>query len=330
MDMIHDVSEIDGQTPLMPRVPKFGQSAAFYWRLMRPMIAGLALVTLTASAEAQRAFPTADGAVDALVAALRSEPGGGILDVVGRAAFDILSSGDDVADAAARKRFVEDYAQKRRVVMHGDREATLVVGPSDVAFPVPLIRTNAGWQFDMATGRQDLLRARIARNEAKAVEASLAFVAAQEAYAAMTEKEGDRRYAQRIVSGPGLKDGLYWPTAEGQPASPLSKLVDRAIADGYKPRPRSAYYGYRFKVIAKQGPRAAGGSFDYSERGKMIHGFALIAYPVQYGHSGVLTFMVNQRGIVYQKDLGAYTTRFANREVWFNPDQTWRRVQAGK
>ncbi len=296
--------------------------------MMRPVIAGLALVALTASANAQRSFPTAEGAADALVAALRSDSGGGILDVVGRAAFDILSSGDDVADAAARKRFVDDYAQKHRVVMHGDREASLVVGPSDIAFPVPLIRTKTGWQFDMATGRQDLLRARIARNEAKAVEASLAFVAAQESYAAMTEKDGDRRYAQRIVSRPGLKDGLYWPVTDGQPASPLSQLVDRAVADGYKPRPRSAYYGYQFKVLAKQGPRATGGSFDYAERGKMINGFALIAYPVQYGHSGVLTFMVNQRGVVYQKDLGAYTTRFANREIWFNPDQTWRRVQA--
>jgi hypothetical protein len=312
----------------MSRFSEIRQSAAFYRRLMRHMIAGLALVALTASADAQRAFPTAEGAAEALVAALRSEPGGGILDVVGRAAFDILSSGDDVADAAARKRFVEDYAQKHRVVMHGDREATLLVGSSDVAFPIPLVRTKAGWQFDMATGRQDLLRARIARNEAKAIEASLAFVAAQESYAAMTEKDGDRRYAQRIISRPGLKDGLYWPATNGQPASPLSKLVDRAAADGYKPRPRSDYYGYRFKVLMKQGPKASGGSFDYSERGKMIHGFALIAYPVQYGHSGVLTFMVNQRGIVYQKDLGAYTTRFANREIWFNPDQTWRQVQA--
>lgn len=143
---------------------------------MRTMIAGLALVSLTASAYAQRPLPTEEAAADALVAALRSEPGGGILDVVGRAAFDILSSGDDVADTAARKRFVDNYAQKHRVVMHGNREATLVVGSSDVAFPIPLIRTSAGWQFDMATGRQDLLRARIARNEAKAIEASLALL----------------------------------------------------------------------------------------------------------------------------------------------------------
>lgn len=319
---------MNGPTPSLSWFAEIGRSPAFYWRLIRPLIAGLALVALTASADAQRAFPTAEAAADALVAALSSEPGGDILDVVGRAAFDILSSGDDVADAAARKRFVDDYAQKQRVVMHGDREATLVVGPSDVAFPVPLVRTKAGWQFDMATGRQDLLRARIARNEAKAIEASLAFVAAPKTYAAMTEKEGNRQYAQRIISRPGLRDGLNWPATDGQPASPLSKLVDRAAADGYKPRPRSAYYGYQFKVIAKQGPKAAGESYDYSERGKMIHRFALIAYPVQYGHSGVLTFMVNQRGIVYQKGLGAYTTRFANREIWFNPDQTWRRVQA--
>jgi hypothetical protein len=293
----------------------------------RCLCIALALTVSCTTASAQKAFPTPGEAADALVAALKSDQGGRVLGIVGRSAFDILSSGDELADTASRRRFVEDYVAKRQIVMQGNREATLIVGTSDVPFPIPLMRSDEGWQFDIATGRQELLRARIARNEDKAVEASRVFVRAQLDYAAMMAKDGKKQYAQRIVSRPGLKDGLYWPAAGGESKSPLHDFVERAIADGYSVgKPHAPYHGYLFKVLVKQGPKAAGGSFNYTEQGKIVHGFALIAYPLQYGHSGVMTFMVNQRGVVYQKDLGAYATRFANREIWFNPDQTWRKV----
>ena len=289
------------------------------------VIAWLAIIPI---AGAQQVFSTPREAADALVAAIKSDQRRDILTVVGRSAFDVLSSGDDIADAAARKRFVEDYSQKNGIVMQGDRGATLVVGRADSPFPIPLMRSTRGWQFDTATGRLELVRARIARNEDMALEAIRTFVKAQYEYAmTAAAKDGKRRFAQRILSKPGMKDGLYWPDTNGEGGSPLQNFVEHAKADGYNlEQERSSYHGYRFKVLLRQGPKAAGGTIDYNEQGDMVHGFALIAYPVRYGHSGVLTFMVNQSGLIYQKDLGAYTTRFAGREVWFNPDQTWRRV----
>lgn len=280
------------------------------------------------SAGAQQVFSTPEQASEALVIALKSNERREILSVVGRSAFDILSSGDEVADELARKRLVAQFGQSHRIVMHGDLEATLVTGAADTPFSIPLVRSSQGWQFDIATGRQEVLRARIARNEGRAVETLARFVKAQRDYAAMAAvKEGSKRYAQRFISKPGQKDGLYWPASAGDERSPLNDLVERAKADGYTfGTLRAAYHGYRFKILFRQGHRAAGGSIDYNENGRMTRGFAVIAYPVQYGHSGVLSFMVNQSGIIYQKDLGAHSTRSADREVWFNPDQTWRRV----
>ena len=297
-------------------------------RIARWSIIVVGCVALASSASAQQIFLTPEQASEALVTALKSNERREILNVVGRSAFDILSSGDDVADELARKRLVEQFGQRHRIVMHGDLEATLVTGTADTPFSIPLVRSSQGWQFDIATGRQEVLRARIARNEGMAVETLAAFVKAQRDYAAMAAaKEGTKRYAQRIISRPDQKDGLYWPASGGEERSPLNDLVERAKADGYSfGALRAAYHGYRFKVLLRQGHRAAGGSIDYNEKGRMTRGFALIAYPVQYGHSGVMSFMVNQSGTIYQKDLGAYSTRSAGREVWFNPDQTWRRV----
>lgn len=305
-----------------------GQLTSLLRRVLRAGTILVACIGFSPSLLAQQVFATPQAAADALVAAVRSDDRKSILSVIGRSAFDILSSGDDVADAASRRQLAEGYSERSEIVMHGDREAALLTGNANTPFPIPLIRSAAGWQFDIATGRMELLRARIARNEAKAVDAIRAFVAAQKDYAKIAAtKEGKQRYAQRIISRPGVKDGLYWPASSGDDKSPLHSLVESAKADGYSfGRPRATYHGYKFKILFKQGPKATGGSFDYNEQGKMVHGFALIAFPVQYGHSGVMTYMTNQSGTIFQKDLGAYTTRFADREVWFNPDQTWRRV----
>lgn len=305
-----------------------GRLPSLLRRLVRQSVIVIACIAFSPSVHAQQVFATPQAAAEALISAVSSNERKNILAVVGRSAFDILASGDEVADAASRRRLVEGYSQKSEIVMSGDREAVLLTGSTSTPFPIPLIRSRAGWQFDIATGRIELLRARIARNETKALKAIRALVRAQIDYAAIAvAKEGRKRYAQRIISRPGLKDGLYWPASGGDQASPMHNLLESAKVDGYSfGRPRTTYYGYKFKVLFKQGPKARGGSFDYNEQGNMVHGFALIAFPFQYGHSGVMTFMVNHSGVVFQKDLGAYTTRFADREIWFNPDQTWRKV----
>ena len=247
--------------------------------------------------------------------------------VLGPGGAAIASSGDAVADAAARKRVVEAYDAKHRVVMEGADKAVLVIGQEDWPFPIPLIRKDGAWRFDTAAGREEILHRRIGRNELSAIQASLAYVDAQHEYA---EKgpAGSGTYAQRIVSQPGKKDGLYWALKEGEDESPLGELVARATAEGYRAgAQRAPYHGYYFKILTRQGSNAPGGAMDYVVRGKMIGGFALLAYPAQYGNSGVMTFLVNHQGIVFEKDLGPGTARIAPSIASFNPDGTWKKVE---
>jgi hypothetical protein len=212
--------------------------------------------------------------------------------------------------------------------MEGDNKAIMVVGQEDYPFPIPLMRKNGMWRFDTAAGREEILSRRIGRNELDAIQASLAYVDAQNEYA---EKDrtgaGMNTYAQRIVSQPGKKDGLYWPSPQGGEESPLGELFAQATSQGYQaggsPTP---YHGYYFKVLTRQGPAASGGELDYVVQGKMIGGFALVAYPAEYRNSGVMTFIVNHAGTVYQKDLGPRTASLAEGMKSFNPDRTWQKV----
>jgi hypothetical protein len=300
-------------------------------KLAVPAVVALAL-SVPHNARAVDLFKTPDEAAAALVAAVKSGDQRSMLNVLGRRGRDIISSGDEVADADARKRFVAAYEAKHQVIMDSDTRATLLVGPDDFPFPIPMfvpfVRRGNMWTFDVDAGRVEILRRRIGRNELAAIQACLAYVDAQNEYA---EKRRDGAepglYAQRIISRSGKQDGLYWPSMEGNDESPLGELVARASSEGYRVDGGGApFHGYYYKVLTRQGPDANGGALDYVVYGKMIGGFALVAYPARYRNSGVMTFIVNHEGTVFQKDLSRHTASIVQLMSSFNPDKTWKKV----
>lgn len=287
--------------------------------------ATIALLTTATGALAQE-YKTPDEAATALIGAAKVADRPALMRVLGPGSAEIVSSGDEVADASARKRVIEAYDTKHQVVMEGADKAVLVIGNEEWPFPIPLVRKDGIWRFDTAAGRDEILFRRIGRNELNAIQASLAYVDAQQEYA---EKGigGNGVYAQRIVSQPGKKDGLYWPAQSGDDESPLGELAAAASAAGYRAgQERAPYHGYYYKILTRQGANAPGGALDYIARGKMIGGFALVAYPAEYRNSGVMTFIVNHQGNIYQKDLGPDTAGIASGMTAFNPDSTWQRV----
>ena len=288
--------------------------------------AAVLVLALSGAAAAQQSYKTPEEAAAALVSAARSRDGRAILSVLGAGGVNIVRSGDRVADAATRERFLAAYDAQHRIETGDENKATLVVGKDDFPFPIPLVRKDGGWQFDPAAGREEILYRRNGRNELAAIQAALAYVDAQQDYADKGVS-GAGVYARRIASQPGKKDGLYWPAKSGEDESPLGKFAADAAADGYRagqtPKP---YHGYYFRILTRQGANASGGAADYMVRGKMIGGFGLVAYPAQYGNSGVMTFVVNHEGVVFEKDLGPRTPSIVTRMSAFNPDGTWRRV----
>jgi hypothetical protein len=298
-------------------------------RIFASLIAALLALGMVPVAHAQQSFKTPEEAAEALVAAARSGDRNAIVTVLGRDGADIASSGDGVEDAATRQRFVAAYDTKHSIAMDGESKATMTIGQDDFPFPIPLVRKGAAWQFDTAAGREEIIYRRIGRNELDAIQAALAYVDAQNEYA---EKDrtgvGAGIYARRFLSQPGKKDGLYWQAAQGEDASPLGELVVQATADGYRlGGTRTPFHGYYFKILTRQGPAAPGGAMDYIVRGKMIGGFALVAHPASYRNTGVMTYIVNHDGIVYQKDLGKRTAELAERMTAYNPDDTWKKVE---
>jgi hypothetical protein len=299
----------------------------------RISLSGLAAVATvfflwTTCAKAQQSFSTPEEAAGALAVAVKSGAQMNILKVLGFRGADIVSSGDDVADAEARQRFTAAYDAKHSIKLEGDKKGVIILGADDFPFPIPLTREKRGWEFDTAAGRLEILYRRIGRNELDAMQTCLAYVDAQNEYAEKNRTgEGVGIYARRIVSTSGKKDGLYWPSSDGD-QSPLGELAAQASAEGYKvgsgPVP---YHGYYYRILTQQGPNAVGGTLNYVVKGKMIGGFALVAYPAEYGNSGVMTFLVNHTGPVYQKDLGNNTLRLVTQMIWFNPDQTWKKVE---
>jgi hypothetical protein len=288
--------------------------------------AGLALLHADPQPSGQT-FATAQEAAQALVAAAAQNDAAALLKIFGPAGRDIVESGDAAEDKAGRARFAELAKAKLDVSPEpgNPNRATLVVGPQDWPFPVPLIHKNGQWYFDAAAGRVEVLARRVGRNEMTAIDVCRGYVEAQMEYAAQDRNgDGVLQYAQRILSAPGKKDGLYW---EGE----TENLVPKAFADaaaamfaeGKKPVP---YHGYYFHILKAQGPDAPGGAVDYVVKGKMIGGFALIAYPAEYGVSGIKTFLVGHQGMVYEKDLGDATAALARQIVSFNPDKTWKAI----
>jgi hypothetical protein len=283
-------------------------------------------------------FDSPNDAVAALIDAGRKSDLQAVEAVLGPGSQDVVEAGDPVADKLALQRFVAAYDKKSTLVPINAAKTSLHVGDEDWDLPIPLVREGARWRFDVAAGREEVIDRRIGRNESNAVEASRAYVDAQREYAS-TDRNGDGtlQYAQRFISTPGLKDGLYWPAQSNESPSPLGEFFAKASDEGYfqqaatssptrdTPLRARPYYGYYYTILKSQGPSAPGGAYDYVLNGKMIGGFAMVAYPAEYGVSGVMTFVVNHEGVVYQKDLGPDTDYVEITD--FDPDSTWRRVE---
>lgn len=288
--------------------------------------AGLALLHADPQPAGQ-AFATPREAAQALAGAAAQNDTAAMLKIFGPAGRDIVESGDAAEDKAGRARFADLAKAKLDVSVEpgNPNRATLIVGPQDWPFPVPLVRKNDQWSFDAAAGRVEVLARRVGRNEMTAIDVCRGYVEAQLEYSAQDRNgDGVLQYAQKLVSSPGKKDGLYW---EGE----SDNLVPKAFADaaaamfaeGKKPVP---YHGYYFHILKAQGPDAQGGAMDYVVKGKMIGGFALIAYPAEYEVSGIKTFLVGHQGVVYERDLGTATATLARQIVTFNPDKTWKAI----
>jgi hypothetical protein len=298
---------------------------SFHRAALASVAAITALALMSSVSQAQQSFPSPDDAAAALAVAVKSGAKREILKVLGRGADDIIESGDEVADAETRKAFTSTYDAKHSIKAEANKKATLILGTEDFPFPIPLINAKSGWEFDAGAGRLEILYRRIGRNELDAIQTCLAYVDAQNEYAGKDHGDGVGVYAQRIVSSSGKKDGLFW--RDDSDPSPLGELAAQASAEGYKVGGNGApYHGYYFGVLKGQGSDAVGGALNYVVWGKMIGGFALIAYPAEYGNSGVMTFLVNHAGTVYQKDLGRRTEIIAKRTSLFDPDQTWKKV----
>jgi hypothetical protein len=283
-----------------------------------------------AAAGRQETFKSADAAVDALVAAVKAGDENAIVAVLGPTGRKLATSGDAVADAAARERFTSAYDESHSLKQESDARSILILGKDDFPFPIPVVAdSNGGWRFDTAAGAEEIINRRIGENELAAINVLAALVDAQREYADNDRDGKGPQYARKLLSSTGKRDGLFWPSQEGQDESPLGPLVANARVEGYRRTSEAVppYHGYLFKVLTSQGKDAAGGGRDYVLQGRMIGGYAFLAEPAEYGSSGVMTFVVNQDGVVLQKDLGPDTTEIAASTAQFNPDSTWKKVE---
>lgn len=289
--------------------------------------AAMLILALSSFAQAQQRFKTPEEAVQALVNAARSGDSKSVVGILGPGSQELVSSGDPVEDANVRQEYLGAYDAGHRIVSEPGKPSVLVIGPNDWPFPIPMVQRDGQWIFDVPAGREEVLARRIGRNELSTMKAMLAYWDAQQEYADMNkDKSGQAVYAQKIVSSPGQKDGLYWPTSGNEKPSPLGEAVAAATQRGYRPGAGEPFHGYRFKILLRQGPTAPGGAVDYVVKGNMIGGFGLVAYPAEYGNSGIMTFIINNDGDIYEKDLGSGTAHLAARMTSFSPDHTWRKV----
>ncbi|MGA9477885.1 MAG: DUF2950 domain-containing protein [Desulfobacterales bacterium] len=277
----------------------------------------------------QLTFASPEEAVRAMVEALNSNDLKALEAIFGPGRRDLITSGDPVVDQSGRERFLKLYGEKNRLEQTDDK-VVLSVGNEDWPFPIPIVKKNALWRFDTKEGSEEILARRIGRNELDAIQVCLAFVDAQREYALKDrDADGLLQYAQKFRSDKGMKNGLYWDVKEGEKQSPLGPLFAAAQEKGYSGKSGGGqpvpYYGYYYRILKGQGKKAPGGAYDYMVRGKMIGGFALVAYPAKYASSGIMTFIVNQDGVVYQKDLGRNTEKAAQAMKLFNPDGTWKK-----
>jgi hypothetical protein len=280
--------------------------------------------------QGQRQFSTPDAAVQALLAATQARDQPALLAIFGPASRDLVS-GDKVEDAKAAAAFAHALARLCRLSYVDSDKVVLNIGAQDWPFPIPLVRKEGQWSFDTAAGVQEIIDRRVGENELVAISVCKTYVLAQREYASRDrDGTGVLKYAQKLKSTTGRKDGLYWEAAAGEEASPFGPLVASARAEGYGPHPDSSapepFYGYTFRILTAQGPHASGGPLNYLVHGDLSGGFALVATPARWGDSGIMTFIVNQQGEIYQANLGSDTAAAAAEIAQFDPDGSWMPV----
>ena len=278
----------------------------------------------------EKTFASPGDAVLALYNAVKSNDNQALNSIFGSGANDILHTGDDVADKNMAQDFIKRYEQMHRVVVEPDQTVTLYIGAENWPLPIPIVKNNSGgWYFDTETGRKEILYRRVGRNENDAIDILQSLVDAQREYASQPRNgETKKQYASKFLSDPGKQNGLYWKTGDNEEPSPIGQQVADATSEGYSLQQgkQTPFHGYYYRILTKQGAAAKGGARDYVVDGKLTRGFAFVAYPAVYRNSGVMTFIVNQDGVVYQKDLGPDTSQLAAAMTEYNPDNTWARA----
>jgi hypothetical protein len=279
-----------------------------------------------AQQQRQRTFSSPEEASSALVTAAQDNDEKAMLDILGPDGKEIVSSGDETEDAQSRANFVQGYQEMHRLVKEPDGTTTLYIGAKNWPTPIPLVNKGNLWYFDTEAGKEEILFRRVGRNEISTIRVCQEFVAAEKEYYSTHHNE----YAQKIFSDEGQHNGLYWKAADGEPQSPIGPLVASAAAEGYAknqdgtPTP---YRGYYFHILTRQGKNSPGGAKSYIVNGKMTEGFALVAYPADYRSSGVMTFIVSEDGLVYQRDLGKKTDVLVKAMKEYNPNPSWQKAE---
>jgi hypothetical protein len=308
----------------------------FLWASIANNLAKLAAIALlltacfapraTAQQQGQKTFPSAEAASHALIAALMKNDEKVLLEILGRDGKQIISSGDEAEDAESRANFVRRFQQMHRLVDEPNATTTLYIGAENWPTPIPLVRKGSTWHFDTDAGKQEILFRRIGENEMSTIRVCEELVAAEKEYRSAQHDE----FARKIYSDEGQHNGLYWKTAEGEPPSPIGPLLAMAVVDSDSKTREGAqapFRGYFFHLLTRQGPNGPGGAKDYISGGKMTEGFAFVAYPAEYGSSGVMTFIVNETGEVYQKDLGKKTETLAKSIKEYNINPSWHKAE---
>jgi hypothetical protein len=280
-----------------------------------------------AQSASEKTFASPGEAVLAAYKALKSGDTNAVNAIFGSNAGPILHTGDDVADKNRVAKFVANYEAMHRVVIEPDQTATLYVGSDNWPLPISLVKNGSGaWYFDTEAGKKEILYRRIGTNENDAIDVLQTLAEAQQEYASTThDDEQVKHYANKVFSDAGKQNGLYWKTSDNEPPSPIGPLLASAAGEGYsrKEGEAPAFHGYYYRLLTRQGSAAKGGARDYSVNGQLTRGFAFIAWPAEYRNSGVMTFIVNQGGVVYEKDLGEDTGKLAPAITEYNPDKTW-------
>ena len=285
---------------------------------------------LWAQPAGQKTFSSPDEASRALIRAVQAGNEKDLLEIFGPDGKEIISSGDKVEDQKSRDAFAEKYQRMNRLVDEPDGTVRLYVGAENWPMPIPLVNRKNAWYFDTSAGKEEILFRRIGRNEIATIGVLRELVAAQKEYYSKTQDDSVKQYAQKFISDQGKHNGLYWNASNRETESPIGPLLAYASSEGYAKKLSSLpspFQGYYFRVLMGQGKHASGGAKNYIVNGKMTRGFAFLAYPAQYANSGMMSFIINQDGILYQKDLGPKTADLANALDEYDPDKTWVRVE---